>query len=90
MQREDIRSDLGLDERSQMDPNVMAEQLVIADEPLFAFLFNPHTTREVFSETAQAMPMPSMEMQLNWWEHRQTRRGPSTFLKQAPFAQEKN
>jgi hypothetical protein len=64
MQREDIRRDLGLAARAETDPNIMAEQLIIADEPLFAFLYNPHTTRDIFSENSPGR-IPRFILDLN-------------------------
>lgn len=48
MARADVRRDLGLVTKANEDPDVMAEELIIADEPLFAFLYNPRAKFDLF------------------------------------------
>lgn len=48
MAREDVRRELGLRERAQADPDVLASRLEIGDEPLFAFLFHRSSDISIF------------------------------------------
>lgn len=49
LQRNDLRFNIGLKRRAQNDLDVIENRLMIADEPLFAFLYNPKVGPEIFS-----------------------------------------
>ncbi len=55
MARPEVRVALGLNDFPDGDPEIRARRLIIADRPLFAFLYNPETSIGIFDAKRSAV-----------------------------------